>query len=82
MTITLHGYLHREPIFVIPQTTITCQECRLEETIQGDESIELEYDNAVDMEAVEESLEITMEKLGWVDMVCPNCTSFRTKHSR
>jgi hypothetical protein len=58
MTITLQGYLHREPIFVIPQTTITCQDCRLEETIQGDESIELEYDNAVDMEAVEERSEM------------------------
>jgi hypothetical protein len=54
----------------------------MEETIQGDEPIDLEYDNAVDMEAVEESLEITMEKLGWVDMICPNCTSFRIKHSR
>jgi len=82
MTITLQDYLHREPIFVVPQTTITCQDCRKDFLIVGDEPIELEYSNAVDMEAAEESLEITMEKLGWRDMTCPTCMELRKKHSR
>lgn len=82
MNITLQNYLCKEPIFVTPETTITCQECRKESLIKGDETIELEYNNTLDMEAVEEMLEITMEKLGWVDMTCPSCMGFRKKHSR
>ena len=82
MTITLQGYLHREPIFVVPQTTITCQDCRKDFLIVGEEPIELEYSNEVDMEAVEESLELAMEKHGWNNMTCPTCMGFRKKHSR
>lgn len=82
MKIHLQDYRHKEPIFVMPETTITCQECRKDALIKGDEAIELEYNNTLDMEAVEEMLEITMEKLGWVNMTCPTCMGFRKKHSR
>jgi len=82
MKITLQGYLCKEPIFVVPETMITCQECRKDTIIKGDEEIEMEYNNTLDMEAVEEMLEITMEKRGWRDMVCPSCMEFRRKNSR
>jgi len=83
MTITLQGYLHREPIFITPETDeVICQDCSKEYIIKGNERIELDYDNVLDMEAVEEILEETMEKLGWVNKVCPSCMESRKKHSR
>jgi hypothetical protein len=81
MKIHLQDYRHKDPIFVTPQTTITCQECRKPSLIKGDEPIEMDYDNVLESDAVEDSLETKMSELGWIDMTCPMCMSFRKKHS-
>ena len=69
MTITLQGYLHRGSKLLLPMVKdVTCQDCRKPYDITGDESMEMEYDNAVDMEEYAESIELrslsTLQHLG------------------